>query len=76
MTEFEHHDHVEKCRSHHRHFGHRGHHGSALYFLGAIGAAVYFIQGSTGFWMGVLGALKGLVWPAFAVYKAFQMLQL
>ena len=47
------------------------HSGSAVYFLGLIGAAVYFISQSTGFWMGVLGFLKALVWPAFFVYKAF-----
>ena len=40
-----------------------------LYFLGFIGAAVYYLQQSTGFWNGVLGILKALVWPAFLVYK-------
>ncbi len=43
--------------------------GGCLYFLGAIGAAVYYIQQATGFWMGVLGILKALVWPAFLVYQ-------
>ena len=38
------------------------------YFLGIIGAAVYFIGQATGFWMGVLGFLKALVWPAFLIY--------
>jgi hypothetical protein len=38
------------------------------YFVGFIGAAVYFIGQATGFWMGVLGFLKALVWPAFVVY--------
>lgn len=38
------------------------------YFLGVIGSAVYFISTSVGFWAGVLGLLKALVWPAFAVY--------
>jgi len=41
----------------------------AIYGLGFIGAAVYYIQQATGFWMGVLGILKALVWPAFLVYK-------
>ncbi len=40
----------------------------AVYGLGLIGAAVYFISHATGFWMGVLGFLKALVWPAFLVY--------
>lgn len=38
------------------------------YVLGIIGAAVYFIGQATGFWVGVLGFLKALVWPAFVVY--------
>lgn len=43
--------------------------GGFVYFLGFIGAAVYYVQSATGFWMGVLGILKALVWPAFLVYK-------
>jgi hypothetical protein len=45
---------------------------SAVYGLGFIGAAVYFIAHATGFWIGVLGFLKALVWPAFLVYEAFK----
>ncbi len=44
----------------------------AVYGLGLIGAAVYFISHAAGFWMGVLGFLKALVWPAFLVYEAFK----
>ncbi len=40
----------------------------AVYGLGFIGAAVYFISHAAGFWMGVLGFLKAIVWPAFLVY--------
>jgi hypothetical protein len=43
--------------------------GGGLYFLGIIGAAVYYIQQSATFWEGVVGVLKALVWPAFLVYK-------
>ena len=39
------------------------------YFLGFIGAAVYYIQTATSFWNGVLGVLKAIVWPAFLVHK-------
>lgn len=46
----------------------------AVYGLGFIGAAVYFISQATGFWIGVLGFLKALVWPAFLVYLAFKHL--
>ena len=41
---------------------------SCLYFMGMIGAAVYYISVSTSFWGGLLGFLKALVWPAFMVY--------
>jgi hypothetical protein len=46
----------------------------ALYGLGFIGAAIYFISHSTGFWMGVIGFLKAIVWPALLVYEAFRHL--
>ena len=42
--------------------------------LGFIGAAIYFISHATGFWMGVLGFLKAIVWPVFLVYEAFKHL--
>lgn len=45
---------------------------SAVYGLGLIGAAIYFISGATGFWMGVLGFLKAIVWPVFLVLAAFK----
>jgi hypothetical protein len=45
---------------------------SAVYGLGLIGAAVYYISVATGFWMGVLGFLKALVWPAFLVYEVLK----
>ena len=41
----------------------------AVYGLGLIGSAVYFISTPTGFWMGLLGVLKAIVWPAFLVSK-------
>lgn len=44
----------------------------AVYGLGFIGAAIYFISTATSFGMGVLGFLKAIVWPAFLVFKAFQ----
>jgi hypothetical protein len=49
---------------------------SAVYGLGLIGAAIYFISTATGFWIGVLGFLKAIVWPAFLVYEAFKHLAL
>ncbi len=46
----------------------------AVYGLGFIGAAIYFISTATGFWVGVLGFLKAIVWPVFLVYHAFSAL--
>ena len=50
------------------------HTSNAVYGLGFIGAAVYFIGHATSFWAGVLGFLKALVWPAFLIYYAFDKL--
>jgi hypothetical protein len=46
----------------------------AVYGLGLIGGAVYFIGHAATFWLGVLGFLKALVWPAFLVYRALEVL--
>jgi hypothetical protein len=48
--------------------------GNAVYGLGFIGAAIYYISTATTFWVGVLGFLKALVWPAFLVYEALKAL--
>lgn len=47
---------------------------SAVYGLGFIGAAIYFIAHAAGFWHGVLGILKAIVWPAYLVYLALKAL--
>lgn len=38
------------------------------YFLGMIGAAVYYLHTTYGFWPSVVALLKACVWPAFLVY--------
>ncbi len=48
--------------------------GGMLYFLGFIGAAVYYVQGAPTFWAGVVGVLKAAVWPAFLVYHLLSYL--
>ena len=47
-----------------------------IYGLGFVGAAIYFISTAGGFWEGVLGFLKAIVWPAFLVYGALKGLKL
>jgi TM2 domain-containing membrane protein YozV len=44
----------------------------AVYGLGLIGAAVFYISHATTFWLGVLGFLKAIVWPALLVYEALK----
>jgi len=46
----------------------------AVYGLGFIGAAIYFISHATTFWLGVLGFLKAIVWPVFLVYQALKQM--
>jgi len=54
---------------------HRG--GSeSVYGLGVIGAWIYFIGTATTFWMGVLGFLKGIVWPALLVLELLKFLEM
>lgn len=47
--------------------------GGAVYGLGFVGAAIYYVSNSTTFWMGVVGILKALVWPAFLVYEVLKL---
>ncbi|MFC1740986.1 hypothetical protein ACFL3V_00430 [Nanoarchaeota archaeon] len=46
----------------------------AGYCLGFLGAAAYNISTTTGFWNGVWGVIKALVWPAFMVFELFRFL--
>lgn len=60
------------CQKHHH--NHHGGASNAVYGLGFIGAAIYFIGAASTFWMGVLGFLKAIVWPVFLVLEAFKVL--
>jgi hypothetical protein len=48
----------------------------AVYGLGLIGAWVYFIGHATTFGLGVLGFLKGIVWPAMLVFELLKYLNM
>jgi hypothetical protein len=52
----------------------REHSNNAVYGLGLIGALVYYIQQADGFWMGVVGIIKAILWPAFLVYELLKSL--
>lgn len=49
--------------------------GNAVYGLGFVGALIYFLQHATTLWMGLLGILKAIVWPALLVYKVLELLK-
>jgi hypothetical protein len=45
-----------------------------IFFLAFIGAAIYFVQQSSGFW-GFIGAIfQAIVWPIYVVYHVLQLL--
>lgn len=65
----------EHCADNHFKHGRGGAHGGeAVYGLGFIGAAIFFISTAPDFWMGVLGFLKAIVWPVFMVFEALKFL--
>lgn len=62
-----------KCKSKHHYHAASSSNG-AVYGLGFIGAAVFFLLKATTFWVGVVGILKALVWPAFLVFYSLRSL--
>lgn len=45
-----------------------------VFFVSFIGAAVYFVQQSSGFW-GFVGAIfQAIFWPGFVVYHVLKLL--
>jgi len=48
--------------------------GGCGYILGFIGAVIYYVSTATGFWNGVLGFLKAIIWPLFLVLEALKFL--
>lgn len=46
----------------------------AVYGLGFVGALVYYISNAESFWIGVMGVLKAIVWPAMLIYQALEKL--
>jgi hypothetical protein len=45
-----------------------------VFFVAFIGAAVYFVQQSEGFWGFILAILKAVVWPAFVTFHVLELL--
>jgi hypothetical protein len=50
--------------------------GHGIWFLGFIGALVYYLHVHSGtFWLVILATLKAIVWPAFLVYHLLLFLK-
>ena len=54
----------------------RGGASDAVYAFGLFGAWIYYLSHATTVWMGVLGLLKGFVWPGMLVYELLKYLNL
>lgn len=50
----------------------RGGASESVYGLGFLGALVYYIGHATSLWIGLLGVLKAIFWPAVLVYEALK----
>jgi hypothetical protein len=46
----------------------------AVYGLGFLGALVYYLTTATSIWLGILGVIKAILWPAFLVYSWLKFL--
>jgi len=47
-----------------------------VYFMTVVGAAVYFIQNTSGFWNVVWAIIKAFFWPGFVVHRALDLLNI
>ncbi len=47
-----------------------------IYGMAFLGAAVYYLQNATSFWIGVVGLFKALFWPAVLMYKVLELLKM
>lgn len=43
-------------------------------FMAYLGAAVYFVQQSSGFWGFIWALLKAVAWPGVLIFQAFESL--
>lgn len=47
-----------------------------IYGLAFVGAFVYYVQRADTLWVGIVGFLKALVWPAFLIYKLLEFFKM
>lgn len=48
--------------------------GGAVYCLGIIGAAVYYVKLAEGFGEVLVALIKAALWPAYLVYELFKFI--
>lgn len=58
-------DKEDREMGHHHCHCHHGAYGGGFYFLGFLGAVIYYLGAGQGF----VGFLKAIVWPVFLVMK-------
>ena len=63
-----------KCTMKDNMYGHKS--GGAFYFLGFLGALIYYITTAPTLAEGIIGIFKALLWPAFLVHGAMVALAL
>ncbi len=50
--------------------------GNVIYGLGCVGALIYFLSTSIGFWAFFASILKAFLWPAFVVFELMKFLKI
>ncbi len=43
-----------------------------VFLMAYVGAAVYFVQQSAGFWGFIWALIKAMAWPAILIFQAFE----
>lgn len=54
----------------------RGGASEAVYGLGLLGAWFYYLTHAATVWLGLLGIIKGIFWPAMLVYEVLKYLNM
>lgn len=54
----------------------RGGASEAVYGLGLLGAWFYYLTHAATVWLGVVGIVKGIFWPAMLVYEVLKYLNM
>ena len=48
----------------------------AVYGMGLIGAAIYYLQQANTLWEGIVGIVKAIFWPGFLIYRVLELLRM